>query len=306
MVQSNLIKQLPRTVIIFVTIILLCLFSYGMLTTSAQSVPVHPFFNESTSENTTKTIAHRGGLGLWPENTLYAFQQAAATGSDAIQIDSRISLDDTLVAIHDSTVERTTNGFGDVRKLHVRDLQSLDAGYQWSSDDGLTFKYRDQDITIPTINEVFAEISNMQIYIEIKSEELLAAKLLCMRIREHNMIQKVLVSSENDLVIIQFREICPEIATSASTNEQRIFTSLNAAFLTPIYSPRFHLLDIPPFWYGLRIITPNLVRSAHLRGLRVHAVKINEYNEMQLVIQQGIDGIVTDYPNLLIDTIDAK
>jgi glycerophosphoryl diester phosphodiesterase len=120
------------------------------------------------------------------------------------------------------------------------------------------------------------------------------------------MTQKVLVSAENDLIITQFRAICSEIATSASTNEQRVFTSLNASFLTPIYSPRFHLLDVPPFWYGLRIITPNLVRSAHLRGLRVHAVNINEYNEMQLIIQQGIDGILTDYPNLLIDAIHAK
>jgi len=306
MVQSNLIKQLPPAVILFMTVIILCLFSYGILTTSAQSVPAHPFFNDTTSENITKTIAHKGGLGLWPENTLYAFQQAAAIGSDAIQIDLRISVDDTLVAINDSTVERTTNGFGDVNNLTVKELQNLDAGYKWSSDDGLTFKYRDQGITIPTINEVFAEISNLQIYVDIKSEGLLAAKLLCMSIREHNMTQKVLVSAENDLIITQFRAICSEIATSASTNEQRVFTSLNASFLTPIYSPRFHLLDIPPFWYGLRIITPNLVRSAHLRGVRVHAVNINEYNEMQLIIQQGIDGILTDYPNLLIDAIHAK
>ena len=90
----------------------MCLFTYGLLTTSAQSVPTHPFHTKIENGNTTQTIAYRGGLGLWPENTLYAFQQSEVIGSDAIQMDARISLDNTLVAIHDSTVERTTNGPG--------------------------------------------------------------------------------------------------------------------------------------------------------------------------------------------------
>ncbi len=302
--RSN--KTISRTVVLYVIIIFLCIFAYGILTTSSQSIPEHPFFNDSQNETSVKIIANRGGLGVWPENTLYAFQQSEEIGGDAITIDLRISLDDTLVAIHDSTVQRTTNGFEDVRKLTARELQSLDAGYTWSNDNGLTFKYRDQGITIPTINEIFAEIRNMQIYIDIKGEELLAAKLLCISTRDHNLTQKVLVSADNDLVLTQFREICPEIATCASAKETRVFASLNASFLTPIYSPRFHLVKLPPTWYGLRIITPNLVRSAHMRGLMIYAVNINEYDQMELVIQEGIDGIVTNYPNLLITGIDTN
>ena len=217
-----------------------------------------------------------------------------------------MSLDNTLVAIHDSTVERTTNGFGAVNQLTLTELQNLDAGYQWSQDAGLTFKYRGQSITIPTIAEVFAEINSIQIYVDIKDDELFAANLLCMNIRDYNMHQKVLVTADNDLVLEHFRKTCPEIATSASGKEQKVFTALNAAFLTPIYSPRFHLVELPPTWYGLRLITPNLMQSARLRGLRVHAVNINESDQMELVIQQGIDGVVTDYPNLMIDVINNK
>ena len=304
--QFRLDKAISRIFVLCVTIIFLCIFAYGILTISSQPIPEHPFFNDTENKNSVKIIANRGGVGDWPENTLYAFQQSEEIGVDAITIDLRISLDDTLVAIHDSNVQRTTNGFGDVRKLTTRELQSLDAGYQWSNDDGSTFKYRDQGIIIPTINEVFAEIPNMQIYVDIKSEELLAAKLLCISTRDYNLTEKVLVSADNDLVLAQFREICPEIATCASAKETRVFASLNAAFLTPIYSPRFHLVKLPPIWYGLQIITPNLVRSAHLRGLRIYAVNINEYVQMEFVMQQGIDGIFTNYPHLLIASIDTN
>ena len=193
-----------------------------------------------------------------------------------------------------------------MNQLTLTELQNLDAGYQWSQDTGFTFKYRGQGITIPTIAEVFAEIDSMQIYVAIKDDELFAANLLCMNIRDYNMNQKVLVSADNDLVLEHFRKTCPEITTSASGKEQKVFTALNAAFLTPIYSPRFHLVELPPTWYGLRLITPNLIQSAHLRGLRVHAVNINESDQMELVIQQEIDGVVTDYPNLMIDVINDK
>ncbi len=305
-VQTKLNKKTQRSFVAIIVIILMCLFTYGLLTTSAQSAPNHPFHNKSENENTTQIIAYRGGLGLWPENTLYAFQQSEVIGSDAIQMDARMSLDNTLVAIHDSTVERTTNGFGAVNQLTLTELQNLDAGYQWSQDAGLTFKYRGQGITIPTIVEVFAEIDSIQIYVDIKDDELFAANLLCMNIRDYNMNQKVLVAADNDLVLEHFRKTCPEIATSASGKEQKVFTALNAAFLTPIYSPRFHLVKLPPIWYGLQLITPNLIQSAHLRGLRVHVVNINESDQMELVIQQGIDGVVTDYPQLMIEVINDK
>ena len=305
-VQTKLNKKTQRSFVAIIVIILMCLFTYGLLTTSAQSAPNHPFHNKSENGNTTQIIAYRGGLGLWPENTLYAFQQSEVIGSDAIQMDARMSLDNTLVAIHDSTVERTTNGFGAVNQLTLTELQNLDAGYQWSQDAGLTFKYRGQGITMPTIVEVFAEIDSIQIYVDIKDDELFAANLLCMNIRDYNMNQKVLVAADNDLVLEHFRKTCPETATSASGKEQKVFTALNAAFLTPIYSPRFHLVKLPPIWYGLQLITPNLIQSAHLRGLRVHVVNINESDQMELVIQQGIDGVVTDYPQLMIEVINDK
>ena len=306
MVQTKFNKQAKQSFIACVSIIFICLLTYGILTTSAQSVPVHPFYSEVESKHSTQIIAYRGGSGLWPENTLYAFQQSEAIGSNAIQIDVRISLDNTLVAMHDSTVERTTNGFGAVNQLNLTELQNLDAGYQWSQDAGTTFKYRGQGITIPTIAEVFAEIDSMRIYVDIKDDDFFPANLLCMNIRNYNMAQKVLVSSDNDVVLEHFRETCPEIATAASDNEQKVFTALNAAFLTPIYSPSFHLVKLPPIWYGLRLITPNLVQSAHLRGLRVHAVNINKSDQMELMIQQGIDGVVTAYPNLAIEAINAN
>jgi len=105
-------------------------------------------------------MAHRGGEGRWPSNTLFAFEQALKLGADWLEMDIQCSADGVLMVRHDPFVESTTDGSGFIRDLSLAELKKLDAGYTWTGDGGETFPFRGQGITIPTLEDVL-QLSRM-------------------------------------------------------------------------------------------------------------------------------------------------
>ena len=112
-------------------------------------------------------MAHRGGRQLWPENTLTAFRGAAAMGVDVLEMDVHSSSDGVLVVLHDDTIDRTTDGMGLVHDYPLTALQALDAGYQWTADEGATYPFRGQGIAIPTLAEVLEAFPDAFLNVEI-------------------------------------------------------------------------------------------------------------------------------------------
>jgi len=108
---------------------------YVVLALLAKPIPDHPFFDQDG----VLVMAHRGGRGLWPENTLYAFERAVELGVDVLEMDIHSTQDGAFVVMHDSTVDRTTNGSGPIQDFTLVELKDLDAGYGWSGDDDQTF-----------------------------------------------------------------------------------------------------------------------------------------------------------------------
>ena len=104
----------PRSLLAIIAVIAIVIISFGLLASVARPAQHHPFFTSEMQLNGPKIIANRGGGGLWPENTLYAFEQATTMGIDILNMDVRRSADGQLVLIHDVSVERTTNGIGPV------------------------------------------------------------------------------------------------------------------------------------------------------------------------------------------------
>ncbi len=298
--------RLPRPLLVIIAAIAVAIGAFGVLTALAQPAQEHPFFEPATQLSEPEVIAHRGGSGLWPENTLYAFEQATTLGVDIIEMDVRSSADGVPVLIHDSSVERTTNGIGAVDQLTLAELQALDAAYHWSDDGGQTFRYRDQGIIMPTLSEVLSTFPETRMNIEIKTAQPALATILCALIHEYDTAEQVLVASFSNGTLQQFREVCPDVATSASEEEERAFFALNLVFLGPTYRPNFHVLQVPEQRNGIRVITPGFVRAAHERGLAVHAWIINEENDMQRMRELGVDGIISDYPDRLLGTFGRK
>jgi len=248
-------------------------------------------------------FAHRGGGGLIPENTLEAFVYSAEMGVDVLELDVRSTSDGTLIVMHDAAVDRTTDGRGRVHELTLEAVRKLDAGYLFSLDNGKTFPFRGKKITVPTLEEIFAALPEMTFNIEPKQRAPSIIAPLCNLIRERKMINKVIVGSFNQTTIDDFRRECPEVATSASPSEATEFLALSKTGLSESYNPPMQALQIPENLGKLSVVTEEFVKNAHRKNLKVHVWTINETADMERLINVGVDGIMTDYPDKLLDLL---
>jgi glycerophosphoryl diester phosphodiesterase len=245
-------------------------------------------------------FAHRGGGGLIPENTLEAFVYSAKMGVDVLELDVRSTADGTLVVMHDSAVDRTTDGRGRIHELTLEAVKKLDAGYLFSPDGTKDFPFRGKGVTVPTLKEIFDALPEMTFNIEPKQHTPSIVKPLCALVRERKMVDKVIVGSFNQTTLDEFRRECPEAATSASPSEVSKFLGLVNTGLADSYSPPMQALQVPEKLFGLQVVSKEFVEAAHRRNLKVHVWTINETAAMQRLIEMGVDGIMTDYPDKLL------
>ena len=251
-------------------------------------------------------FAHRGGGGLIPENTLEAFVYSARMGVDALELDVHSTADGTLVVHHDASVDRTTDGRGRVSELTLDAIKKLDAGFVFSIDGGQTFPFRGKGVTVPTLEEIFAALPEMTFNIEPKQHTPSIIKPLCNLIRERKMVDKAIVGSFNQTTIDEFRRECPEVATSASPSEVSRFLALSRAGLAESYSPPMQALQVPENLGSLQVVSKEFVEAAHRRNLQVHVWTVNETADMQRLIEMGVDGIMTDYPDRLLNLLGRR
>ena len=268
---------------------------------TSKPAPIHPYY--AADLNYPLVIAHQGGDGLWPGDTMFAFQNAANLGVDVLEMDVHITKDGVLVLMHDEAVDRTTDGTGEIESMNLVELKKLDAGYDWSDDDGATFPFRGQGVTIPTMEEVFNAFPDMHLTIEIKKTNASMAKPFCDLIRKHHMQDKVLIASFHDDKLKEFRETCPEVATSSAKNETTAFVLLTKPFLGSFYSPKFFSLQVPEESSGITVMTPAFVKAAHERNLAVEPWTINDAETMKKLIDWGVDGIITDRPDIMLEVL---
>jgi glycerophosphoryl diester phosphodiesterase len=241
-------------------------------------------------------FAHRGGRSLGPENTLYAFERALAFGAHVLELDTRLTKDGRLVVIHDATVDRTTDGKGDVNGFLLKDIGRLDAAFNYSEDGGLTFPLRNNGVTIPSLVEVLRRFPNTAINIELKDDSHVAADTLCRLMPEYGTARKVIVASFHSKAVRHFRSICPDISTAATVGEVMWFTLLSKLHLEHLYRPRASVLQIPEKAYGIQLVTRRFLDAAHSQGLKVHVWNVNHPIKIEKYFSMGVDGIMTDSP----------
>ena len=271
-----------------------------ILRVTSKPAPEHPYYKEFIRP---LVIAHQGGDGVWPGETMFAFQNAVDLGVDVLEMDIHITADGELVLMHDETVDRTTDGSGGIESMTLEELKKLDAAYDWTPDEGKTFPYRGNDLTIATLEEVFKAFPDMRMTIEIKKTNASMAKPFCDLIREYNMQDKVLAASFHDERLKEFRAECPEVATSSAKNETTAFVLMTKVFLGGWYSPAFNSLQVPEKSSGITVMTPGFVRAAHARNLAVEPWTINDEETMRKLIEWGVDGIITDRPDIMLTVL---
>jgi glycerophosphoryl diester phosphodiesterase len=275
---------------------------YGILYALARPIPDHPY----CKDDKFLVMAHRGGRSLGPENTVYTFKRAIEQGTDVLEMDLQSTGDGALVILHDREVDRTTNGKGAVDRFNLSELKKLDAGYRWSPDNTGSFPQRNKGVTIPTLAEVFKAFPDTRMNIEIKSSQVNTIQNLCQTIRSHGMSEKVMVACFDAGKLGEFRSICPEVATSTGASEAVVFYWLQVTRLESAYSPSAQALQIPEAYRDNRIATRRFLDAAHARNMRVHVWTVNEIESMQRLIDLGVDGIMTDYPERLVKILNEK
>ena len=295
-----------RKILIGVLIIAALLIGvYLIFVLRAQPLPDRAVFTREN--NDVLVIAHQGGDGERPSNTMSAFTHAVELGVDVLEMDIHSTSDGVLVVIHDDTVDRTTNGTGNVNDLTFAEIQALDAGYNWNTLDGRTPEthesFRGQGVTIPALEEVIQTFSTLRMVIEIKQQTPSIAQPLCDMLREYDMTEKVIVASFADTPIYEFRQICPEVPTSAVESEVRTFYVLNLIGLSRAYASSAYAFQVPEYSGDIHVVTPGFIASAHTHNIAVQTWTINDVETMHRMIDLGVDGIITDEPTLLLDLL---
>lgn len=284
-----------RFLLLVFSALVLAAFAY-LLLAPVQQVPEHPFFVEGAPI----VIAHRGGSGLWPENTLYAFERAADLGVDVLEMDVQASADGQLMVFHDENLHRTTNGQGRVEDKTREQLKMLDAGYDWTNDGGASHPYRGQGIRIPTLEDVLEAFPAMRLNIEIKTRSPAVAVELCRVLRQHSRQERVIVASFDDSVMDSFRAQCPETATAATWHEVRSLLLLSLVFMGRLHRPNAEAYQVPPRIGSIDLVSSRFVREAHRHHIQVHVWTIADVQEMDRLLRVGVDGIMTPYPDRLL------
>ncbi|PAV31045.1 glycerophosphodiester phosphodiesterase [Virgibacillus profundi] len=232
-------------------------------------------------------IAHRGASGHAPENTMSAFEKALEMKADFIEIDVQMTRDGKLVAIHDTTVDRTTNGTGSVGDYTLEELQQLDAG-SWFGEEFAGEQ-------IPTFEEIIDRYrGKIGILIELKSPGLYpgveenAAEALIQRNMHQPNNGKIIIQSFNHESVQLSKGFLPNIPHGVLagltwadvTDEELEQFAAYADFFNP----------------NMNIVTDELVDRTHTAGMQMYPYTVRTQEQADNLFELGVDGIITDFP----------
>jgi glycerophosphoryl diester phosphodiesterase len=252
-----------------------------------------------TSENPIR-LAHRGSRILWPENTAEAFQGAADLGYRYIETDVRITRDGVVVVFHDEKLERTTNGAGPVDRWSLQDLKRLDNA--WWFDDCNDYPLRGTGVEIRSLDEVFEMWPNIHFNIDLKAPQMEWA--VADVIKRHRRENSTLIGSFFDHRIAKFRRITRgAIAVSAGPSAAAgmwAASRVGGTLRRPVAAYQL------PFNYKALPLDRKYIDAIHRSGAQVHAWTVNEAADMHRMLDLGVDGIVSDRPDVLNDVLRAR
>lgn len=252
--------------------------------------PGHPYLAGSPL-----LIAHRGGAGVAPENTMAAFREALEVwGADMVELDVRTTRDGVLVVLHDETVDRTTNGTGRIQDLSWDDVKELDAGYHFRDPEG-RHTHRGKGIRVPAFQEVLEAFPGLRLNVEAKNGR--SAPILVELIRKHGALHRVLVAAEWEKNRRAVRGY-PGPWGASRRHIATFFILLGTPF-GPFYTPSCDALQVPEIHKGIRILTPRFMQEAHRRNIPIHVWTVDDPGDMRRLLSWGVDGIQTDRPDVL-------
>ncbi|MFH1741288.1 MAG: glycerophosphodiester phosphodiesterase [bacterium] len=274
---------------------------FGAFITRSKPMPDRPFLHSEHPLN----IAHRGASRLAPENTLKSFETALDSGADVLELDVHLTREGETVVCHDARVDRTTDGHGLIEETSFEDLRALDAGYHFTPDHGQTYPYRGQGIRIPAFREVLERFPDTRVNVELKTPDFALAEAVWEIIQNTGAQERIVVASFHHEALCHFRSISAgSVVTSASPNEVKTFYTLLKLGLAGWYRPNFYAFQVPEYHDKLQVVTPRFIRMAHAKNIHIHVYDADDRETMQRLLSMGVDGIITDLPDLFTETLE--
>lgn len=245
-------------------------------------------------------VAHRGGSALAPENTLAAFDEASALGADALEIDVRRTADGVVVVFHDEDTARLTGAPGTIEGRTFEEVSRLDAGHGFTPDGGRTFPFRGRGLRVPALAEVLARYPELRLNVDAKPDEPALAEALAAVIRGAGAEARICVGSFFDAQAERLGRLLPGCARylpeqAATCHVLAALSGGDGAGCPGGYQ----LADLPHRMGELEVVTAPVVAHFHARGIPVHVWTVDDEAEMRALLALGVDGIVTDRPDVL-------
>ncbi len=238
--------------------------------------------------------AHRGFSGKYPENTLLAFEKACELGADVVEFDVRESSDGALVIMHDDMLDRTTDGRGLVAQYRLAELKRLNASYwQGSHNNGRRTAIPVCEAGIPTLEEAFKALAgrvclNIQVYTSRPDVlENIARLYLDYDLRDSGFL---MLESFADGAVV--RAFSPDVAICIG--EDRPNLERHLAFGVDYLQP------------STGCLTDSYLKRLIESGMPANVFFANDPDSMLSMIEKGIPGIITDFPDVLINLIATR
>ncbi len=273
---------------------LVVLLGVGIWMWPAPTPVSHPYFDD-VPNGQVEIIAHGGGLGHAPPNTIFALQRAVQMGADVLEADVQQTKDGVLILRHDDTLDRTTDMTGLIADYDWADLAEADAGARTEIHE---MSFADMGIVIPRLDAALAQFPDARWILEIKNDTDAAAEAMCETIQAAGAEIRILVGSFHDRAMRSFRRACPEVATSMSSGEVRNFVLAARVGASRLIQTKAVAMQIPTSAAGLDLSHPRVLNAAHTRGFRVQYWTINDTSEMDQLLEAGADGLITDFVDL--------
>lgn len=247
-------------------------------------------------------FAHRGSRILWPENTWHAFDHAVEDfGYRYVETDVQVTADGIVVVFHDDTLERCTNGVGKVKEWRWEDLRYLDAAYNFSPDEE-SFPLRGAGIGISRLDDTFDRYPDLCLNIDLKAKgsEWAVAEVVKRMARQ----DAVLVGAFSDQRVARFRRITKgRVATAVGPRDSiAMYAASRVGWSMSTGGDAFQL----PYKTKGVAADQRLIDAVHKAGKQIHLWTVNDRHEMEKFLDLGVDGIVTDRPDILNEVMEER
>ncbi|EJV72306.1 glycerophosphoryl diester phosphodiesterase [Bacillus mycoides] len=277
------------TIICFFTVISIFVF---------QQINEHNYIKATNQSNHIKNIAHRGASAYAPEHTIDAYTLGQQLKGDYIEIDLQMTKDGHLIAMHDETLNRTTNGAGLVKEHSLVDIKQLNAGSFFNKKHPSLAKKEFEDAKVPTLEEIIETFGhNANYYIETKSPDeypRMEEKLLEI-INHYQINDKVIIQSFSEESLRKIHNF------NANIPLVQLLSYKKAVQLTESEIEKYKTYCIG-LGMNYKYIDATYVKTIQKFGLEVHPFTVDNEKDMKKLISWGVDGMFTNYPDRL-DTL---